>query len=86
MIKMTEHIVWNILSDVILLLIQNVEISYLKQSDIQSVDIFQIMLCNCIELWDLSKSVMTFVLQNCEMIDVFKTVILLVTGNNNIWQ
>ena len=46
---------------------------YPKQSDIQSVDIIQIMLCNIIGSWDLSKRIMIFVLQNSEMIDVLFT-------------
>ena len=46
---------------------------YPKQSDIQSVDIIQIMLCNIIGSWDLSKHIMIFVLQNCDVIDVLFT-------------
>lgn len=59
---------------------------YPKQSDIQSVDIIQIMPCNIIGSWDLSKRIMIFVLENCEMIDVLFKSFLLITGNNNIWQ
>ena len=41
-----------------------------KRADIQTVDIVQIIPCNIIGSWDLSRRVMTFVLDNWQMIDV----------------
>ena len=39
-------------------------------SDIQTVSILQIIPCNIIGSWDLRKRIMTFVLENSEMIDI----------------
>ena len=42
---------------------------YPKQQDIQTVDVLQIIPCNIIGSWDLSKRIMTFVLDNYHTID-----------------
>ena len=43
---------------------------YPKRSDIQTVSVIQILPCNIVGSWDMSKRIMTFVLNNFHMIDV----------------
>ena len=43
--------------------------SYPKRSDIQTLSVVQILPWNIVGSWDMSKRIMTFVLNNCHMID-----------------
>ena len=43
---------------------------YPQHADIQTVSMVQIIPCNIIGSWDMRKRIMTFVLENWEMIDI----------------